>query len=263
MVFVALQNKRPTVGTLFGNQAGSSTQPVMTVSLRLEGPTSSSALVNVITGTVVPRTTALLVRLRGERDRRATERRLREQQDLAYAEAGRRDQERVRAKQAEMAEQAHRAEEQARRLRIAAERREQRKRDEQARCLWCAWAAHSLLPSEPAEGTPGALTIGFRLGTGRRVVRRFLADEPLESLYVFVELQSATVAPTDSAEPLPEGYNHQYRFKLSTAMPRRILALDMPETVAGFGGLDGANVNVEGTVGGAESEEEDDEDEDD
>ncbi|KAG0144890.1 hypothetical protein CROQUDRAFT_108234 [Cronartium quercuum f. sp. fusiforme G11] len=263
IVFVALQTKRPSVGSGFSHRPTLSSQPVMAISTRLEGirATSSSAVVSAITGTVVPRTTALLMRLRAERDRRAAERRLREEQDRAYAEAGRLDRERVLAKQAELAEKTRKEDEEARKLRAIVERREARKNEEDTRKRWRAWAVKERMPVEPTEGTTGVVTVGFRLGNGRRVVRRFLGIEPIESLYVFVELESAGMPSVTTVGELPDGYKHEFRFKLSTAMPRRTIPLEAGLTVESFGGLDGANVNVEGNVVGAESDDESDDEE--
>jgi hypothetical protein len=127
-------------------------------------------------------------------------------------------------------------------------------------------------PAEPPANDGG--TISFRLGNGCRVVRKFWADAPLEALYLFVELESASTAGTQDdsltippARPSPD-YRHTYPFKLSTAMPCRILPLPEPPSrsstplhqvsIAQFGGLLGANVNFEGKVTEPSSDEDED-----
>jgi ataxin-3 len=46
------------------------------------------------------------------------------------------------------------------------------------------------VPPEPAEGTPGAARIQFRLPDGRRMVRRFLQTDLVSVVYAFVEQES-------------------------------------------------------------------------
>jgi len=279
VAFVSLQAKRPssTVTTITSNVNRSSSN-IMSVCTRLEGSprhaTSSRSLCTTINSVVMPRTTGYLSRLRAEKARREADRRLREEQDRAYAEAGRLDRERVMRKKAEMEAERKRQEElKLKELERERVRREKLEEGEQKR-RWRYWARREKMPPEPAA--TDAVTVGFRLGDGRRVVRKFRADAPLEALYLFVELESAPGTDEDATagdlpRPRPD-YHHTYSFRLSTAMPRRILPLpdSTPSateqiSIAQFGGLDGANVNVEGSVvepSSDEDEEEEEEEED-
>ncbi|WAQ90929.1 hypothetical protein PtA15_13A329 [Puccinia triticina] len=267
VAFVSLQAKRPssTVTTITSSVNRSSSN-VMSVCTRLEGSpmhsTSSRSLCTTINNVVIPRTNGYLSRLRAEKARWEADRRLREQQDRAYAEAGRLDRERVMRKKAEMEAERKRVEELQQRQLAREKARQERLEEAEQKRRWRYWARREKMPSEPPS-TGGGVTIGFRLGDGRRVVRKFAPDAPLEALYLFVELESASAAiqEEDSSAPLARpspDYRHSYSFKLSTAMPRRILPLPDPSpdncsdhhqiSIAKFGGLDGANVNVEGNL---------------
>lgn len=278
IVFVALQTRQPTLGTTFGVSAtrnGTSTQPIMTMTARLAGScksvTSPSTVIKMITETVVPRTNGLFKHLRTEKDRRISERRLREEQDRAYAEAGRKDQERVLAKKAELEEQAKKIREEAQRVSLLNERREKKVLEEEMREKWRRWALREVLPKEPELACQGVLKIGFRLGNGRRIVRRFLKNTPLETLYTFVEIESSSGKEGEPTQEINDedfqkmlvGYKHEYRFKLSTAMPRRVLPLENQMSIEEFGGLDGANINVEGGFVGSDEESDEEEEEED
>ncbi|KAA1085675.1 hypothetical protein PGT21_014857 [Puccinia graminis f. sp. tritici] len=282
VAFISLQAKRPssTVTTITSSVNRSSSN-VMSVCTRLEGSperwTSSRSLITTINTVVIPRTNGYLSRLRTEKARREADRRLREEQDRAYAEAGRLDRERVMRKKAEMEAERKRLEELQLREIVREKARQEKLEEAEQKRRWRYWARREKMPVEPSA-TDG-VTIGFRLGNGRRVVRKFQADAPLEALYLFVELESTSAAGTQDdssaippARPSPD-YRHTYSFKLSTAMPRRILPLPEPPSpssttpqqvsIAQFGGLDGANVNVEGNVTEPSSDEDEEEDEDD
>lgn len=148
-------------------------------------------------------------------------------------------------------------------------RREKLEEGEQKR-RWRYWARREKMPATPV--TTGGVTIGFRLGDGRRVVHKFRQDASLEELYLFVELESAPGSDEDGTVALPRpraDYHHTYSFRLSTAMPRRTLPLPDSSltgteqiSIAQFGGLDGANVNVEGSVTEPSSDEDEEEDDD-
>ncbi|KAI8445243.1 hypothetical protein BY996DRAFT_4598462 [Phakopsora pachyrhizi] len=283
VAFVSLKAKRPASTTSsISASTNRSTTNVMTVCTRLEGSphdtTSSASIINVINTIVLPRTSSFLGRLKKEKSRREADRRLREEQDKAYAEAGRLDRERVMKKMAELEAESKRIEE----LRLKDLENERKKKEridlEEQKQRWRYWARKERLRQEPEKGT----TIGFRLGNGKRVIRKFLADDSLESLYLFVEVESGKgIRSTNDREedekddgtkdlPRPrEDYQHQYGFKLSTAMPRRTIP-EKGMRINEFGGLDGANVNVEGnffsvgsgsSIKSSSSEEDEEEDE--
>ncbi|KAH9822559.1 hypothetical protein DFH28DRAFT_457558 [Melampsora americana] len=275
IVFVALQTRQPTLGNRYGvstTRNGTSTQPIMTLIARLGGScksgTSAKTVMKMITETVVPRTQGFLEHLRAEKHQRISERRLREEQDRAYAEAGRKDQERVLAKKAELEAQAKKEQEEAQRILVMNEKRGKKMREEEKRERWRRWASKALVSEEPDEGSEGVLKIGFRLGNGKRIVRRFLKKDSLKSLYIFVEIQSTLGKKVERDEEIKEEEGkfekedeHEFRFKLSTAMPRRVLPLDDRMRIEDFGGLDGANLNVEGSLDGSDDESEEEEEE--
>lgn len=209
---------------------------------RLEGPpsneTSPENIVTHISNTLLPRTLPYLDRLRVEQARREEDRRRREEQQRANQEAGRRDLERVMKKKAELDAAKAAEDERLRRLSEEEDRRRQADLTKRKAAAWRAWARREKLPAEPTEG---GSRISFRLGDGRRVIRRFANTDPIESVYVFVDCESLPVEEGDFT-----GYDHTFAFKLSTAMPRRLLE----GGVVGDYGLHGAIVNVEGLVTG-------------
>ncbi|KAJ1659371.1 UBX domain-containing protein 10 [Dispira simplex] len=152
-----------------------------------------------------------LAALRTAREERESARVLREQQNLAYMESLRADQEKERLRQ-EKAAQAE--QQQQERLR----RREARLTLEERRTRYRRYlAAH--VPEEPAPG-PDVGRFGIRLTTGERVTRRFRASDPVEDVYHFVD--SYGVTPSDGPSDLPPGdYEHIYSFVLVSPMPRQ------------------------------------------
>ncbi|MBW0494537.1 hypothetical protein O181_034252 [Austropuccinia psidii MF-1] len=272
VAFVSLQAKRPSSTiTNIGSTSNRSSANLMTVCTRLEGSphhtTSAASIITTINSVVLPRTTAYLNRLKAEKIRREADRRLREEQDRAYAEAGRLDRERVMKKKAEIEAESKRNEE-LRLKKLASEKRRKEKLEEmEQKRRWRYWSRQERMPKEPSSG---GVTIGFRLGNGRRVIRKFEAEELIDSLYLFVEVEFGAGSEGSIELPRPrEDYIHSYAFKLSTAMPRRILPVPQTgaaesskkATISDFGGLDGANVNVEGSFMEVSSDEEEGDDE--
>lgn len=218
MAFVALHPVPQHLGGPSATRSGSG--PRLTVLSRHEGSpsskTSASVLTTHITTSLIPRVTPLLTRLRTERWEREQERRLREEQDRAFAEAAARDKERVLKRQAEeraVVEAARKAEEQRqtkvlRKANIAA---------------WRRYARRALLVPEPkADG----VRIGIRMPDGKRFIRIFDRQHTAVNLYTFVEtlfIPSSDDPSTDPSEP-PSGYGksdeHEWTFGLVTSFPR-------------------------------------------
>lgn len=185
VAFLALQPPPPSA-------TSSSTTPLMTVISRHEGSpastTSAPALLAHLNTVVLPRVTPYLTRLRAEKETRLAERRLREEQDRAYAAAARKDEERVLKARAE--EGKRRVE--AGRRQMEAEEREERERKaallREGAARWRAWMRGVLESSgEPSAGVEGSARVGVRLGDGRRAVRRFAKEDTVERVYAFVE----------------------------------------------------------------------------
>ena len=124
---------------------------------------------------------------------------IRAEQDAAFQETLRQDQEKER-KRREEEEAKRRAEEEEARL-----IREEQDRVERIRRLKVELASE--VPDEPAEGDAAAVRMLFKLPSGKRLERRFLRSHPLRALrlYVFCHPDS----PDD--------------FDLTTNFPRRVL----------------------------------------
>ena len=94
--------------------------------------------------------------------------------------------------------------------------------------------------------------MSLRLPTGERVIRKFSPEADLEELYAFVEcydLVSSTeenVSP-EKVSPEPDDYEHEYRFRLVSPMPREVYELEKGGSIRGRIGRSG-NLIVERIV---------------
>jgi FAS-associated factor 2 len=230
----------------------------MAVFSRLSGPPSSSTsaatVVTHINTILVPRTTTYLSRLRQQRRLREQERAIRAEQDRAYEEAGRRDKEKVLAKQREEEERRAKEEE----VTIAREAKEQRERNKR---IWRARMASQLLvePTSTSAEQKKTTRIVVRLPDGKRIVRTFYADESTQALYAFVDVEAGE--RLDDGSLPPEGYVHEYDFVLATSFPRRIVDKEGGKRLDQVEGLvPSANLVVEGWKNGNDDEEDDEDD---
>lgn len=228
----------------------------MSVVARIAGNTAPSEFVDKLR-TAVAQNKESLDRIRASRAEQQASRSLREQQDSAYERSLAIDRE--RARQRREAEAARQRAEQELADRQAAEAR--RVRD---LAQWRAWRAQSLAP-EPGPEVKDAVRISIRMPSGERVVRRFAPDAEIEELYAFVECSSLLSRGSASAGPeneaaeaedgkevregsgneeasikgekalagpvhgpvqKPEGYQHQFGFRLVSPMPRVVYAVD-------------------------------------
>lgn len=161
--------------------------------------------------------------VRAERVVQQTARSLRSEQDSAYERSLARDRERARQKRE--AEQA--AADAEKRALARAEAAAARDR---ARQLWKRWRASTIVPEPPAGGTDVVrLAVKMPEATGAgRVIRRFAGSTTVEELYAFVECYDLLQKPSDESEldekadGGPEGYEHVYRFRLASLMPREV-----------------------------------------
>jgi FAS-associated factor 2 len=197
----------------------------MTVFSRLEGlqATTVPHIAAHITDTLGPRLNPFLGRLRAQKREREAHRLLREEQDRAYAEAGKRDMERVRAKEAEL--KAKEAE--AKLKRDAEERRKQeaamKARESVNRAAWRRKAASELGP-EPAKGPQ----LVIRLPDGRRLMRRFGESESAIRIWHYIECEAFrnSADTLDSTARPDAGYKPDFTFSLATTFPRRLMKPD-------------------------------------
>lgn len=208
--------------------------PAIPVDADTPGPTSARALCAHLTDTLLPRVTPFLTRLRTQHLERLEQRRIREEQDAAFARAARADAERIAEKRCE--EQRAREELEMQELQRAIEEsKKQREKEEHEerqanKLLWYRYARRSLLPQETAPGKD-ALRIGVRMPDGRLHVRHFTRSETVTSLYVFVasHLIPKELPSSEDPEYPPAGFepgeagitNETWSFKLAWSYPRR------------------------------------------
>ncbi|THG96520.1 hypothetical protein EW145_g7764, partial [Phellinidium pouzarii] len=237
VAFIALQAR--------SGSRGSTNSPVLIVLSRHQGPstsidadasapTSARTLSAHLTGSLLPRVSPFLTRLRSAHLERLAQRRLREEQDAAFARAAQTDRERIETKRAEEARAQEEIEMQEMRKTTEEEerRREREERDtrEANKLLWYRYARKTLLPPEAAPGK-GAVRIGVRLPDGRLQIRHFAPSDSVTSLYVFVAallIPEALSAAEDPSAP-PTGFlpgavgvsKENWTFKLALAFPRR------------------------------------------
>lgn len=166
-----------------------------------------------------------------DRERREMERRLREEQNLAYQRSLETDRERARRVQ----------EEQERRI---TEEREQKSREaeekrraetlEQKKTQWKLWRLAHLGPEFiPNSPEVRAARISIRAGEGSRLVRRFAGTDSIEDVYAYVECHDLLESLDDNKlselynhsekYEKPANYEHEYRFRLASPMPRKLL----------------------------------------
>ena len=119
-----------------------------------------------------------LVVARNERLERTANQRIREEQDAAYQESLRQDQEKQRLKAEAEAKQKREDELAAQRELDAQHELEAKKKAKQEKM--------EMLPEEPRSGGPGVTTIVVRLPDGGRLQRRFRNEDRVCQLYDFV-----------------------------------------------------------------------------
>ncbi|KAK9893639.1 hypothetical protein P389DRAFT_198888 [Cystobasidium minutum MCA 4210] len=223
VAFLSMQPQPPS--RITGSSSSSLSSNKMTVFSRLEGlqATTVPQVTAHITDTMAPRLNPYLGRLRAQRREREAQRLLREEQDRAYAEAGKRDMERVRAKEAELkakeaeARLQREAEEQAKRV------AEMKARESINRSAWRRKTASELGP-EPADGTK----LVIRLPDGRRLMRRFKDEEAAIRIWHYVECEAFNaLSDTTTSNSTPDpGYKPEITFFLATTFPKRVIKPD-------------------------------------
>ncbi|KAF8314993.1 hypothetical protein DL93DRAFT_2079643 [Clavulina sp. PMI_390] len=258
--FVAFVSLHPVPQNM-ANSASNRT-PKLTVLSRHEGlaKTTAPTLTTYISATLLPRVTPLLTRLRTERWERAQERKLREEQDRAFAEAAARDRERTLKKQAEERAAAEAA-------RKAEEERLAKATTKANAAAWRRYARRALLVPEAKDG----VRIGVRMPDGKRILRTFDRANSTVDVYIFVETLFIPASEDPSSDPTtpPPGFTtdacaqHEWAFGLVTSFPRKEI-LPSKETLLGdipeFKG--GANLALE-MKESIDADEDNDEDEDD
>lgn len=220
----------------------------MSVVARIAGTTSPTEFVEKLRS-AISQNREPLERLRATRAEQQASRSLREQQDSAYERSLAIDRE--RARQRREAEAARQREEQEAAERQAAE--EKRIHDLQ---IWKQWRAQRIA-DEPSADVKDAVRISIRLPTGERVVRRFPPDADIEELYAFVECYDVIKEVDEKATSVekPEGFEHQYGFRLVSPMPRTVYEVETGGSIGEKVGR-GGNLLVESIDDESEDDEE-------
>ncbi|KAG1142934.1 hypothetical protein G6F37_003124 [Rhizopus arrhizus] len=135
---------------------------------------------------------------------REKERRLREEQDMAYLKSLRADQEKTRKIKKEREEE---------------EKREREREEEEEKRERYVLYLFSQFPQEPKEGK--LTRLNFRLPNGERMVRSFSEDDNLDTLYQFIEIYPLLKSNNHKMNDIkPKDYIHKYTFKIHNSYPR-------------------------------------------
>jgi FAS-associated factor 2 len=161
MALIALQ-------TSIGN-----TIPKMTVIERIEGPSHPEELISQI-DIAIERQGAVVNRLKSERSQRESERQLLKDQDAAYHQSLKADQEKARIAKVEedaLARAKEEAENEKKQIELLKEKQRQ-----------YIQYLYTQLPEEPTDSICAKLS--FRLSDGDRVVRKFKPDATIDVSYL-------------------------------------------------------------------------------
>lgn len=183
-----------------------------------------------------------LLTLRTERDQ---ERSLRNEQNAAYERSLAADREREKtaredALRQETESKLRQVEEEKAALerdRIEQELSALKEQTAKNKAAWKVWRVLQL-GSEPDVKEKPTARVTIRLLSGKRIIRRFSADQSIEDIYAFVECYdlisgtptTTTTTTTSENEKLlepPLNYNHVYAFSLASTLPRKILEPDV------------------------------------
>ncbi len=165
---------------------------------RVEGFLPAQALVQRLEE-IVRDNEAFIVEARHDREQRERNQSIREQQDAAFRETLRQDQEKERKKR-EAEEAKRRQEEEEKRLQREAQERKDRIKQMKVDLV-------IEIPEEPEEKHPEAVKLLIKLPGGQRLERRFIKSQSLKCLYYFV------FCHPDSPD----------EFDITTNFPRKVL----------------------------------------
>ncbi|KAK4575007.1 UBX domain-containing protein 10 [Recurvomyces mirabilis] len=197
---------------------------------------------------------AELDRIRRQRQEQQASRSLRQEQESAYERSLAADREKARK----------RKEDEAAKEKADREEREREERETNAAELlaqWKSWRRQNIAP-EPGNEVKDAVRISLRLQNGERVIRKFRPEAEVEELYAFVECrededdENEATTPDEKEAQKPQGYEHEYGFRLVSPMPREVYDVSKGGTIRERIGRSG-NLIVEKIV----DEDEDDGDE--
>ncbi|GFT68579.1 FAS-associated factor 2 [Nephila pilipes] len=149
----------------------------MTVVARLEGPTDPDVLIRRLR-LIMNDNEASLIAARLERHERSMTQTIRQQQDEAYKESLKADQEKERRRREEQEVKAQQEQEERNKLLEEQKRKEDIKRQK--------IDLASQIPEEPPLEHPNTIRLMIKLPAGTRLERRFRREESLKFLYYFV-----------------------------------------------------------------------------
>ena len=190
---------------------------------RLAGPMTASTYLAGIQ-TAINKYAPDLDGVRAERTANEVARNLRSEQDTAYERSLARDRERARQKrEAEAAAAAaeKKALEDAEAAALLEQKREQ----------WRKWRATTIAP-EPTTSVKEVVRLALKMPDQDRVVRRFASAATVEDLYAFVECYEYLEGAEGSTEVTPpEKYEHEYKFRIASVMPREVYEPSKSDTL--------------------------------
>ena len=214
------------------------------------GPVSSQDLINKLQAAMNTQRQEL-ERVRSQRQEQQASRNLRQEQESAYERSLAQDREKARRRKEEQAEQ-EKAEREER------ERSERKAGEARKLAQWRRWRAQTI-PAEPGAEVKDAVRISIRMPSGERVIRKFRPDADLEELYAYVESydllgDDGVLSEKEVLEP--EGYEHEYKFRLVSPMPREVYDVAKGGRLRDSIGRSG-NLIVEKALGEDDEEDED------
>lgn len=188
----------------------------MSTIARISGLLPPSAFVSRLRTSISQQSTAL-ERVRTARNEQQAARNIRQEQDSAYERSLAQDRERAR----------QRREAEAERLQAEQEEKAQLETAEKERrniAQWKRWRARSVAP-EPAADVKNATRVSIRMPSGERIVRKFESNTLVEELYAFVDCYDF-VGSDQSTVVKPDKYEHKYRFRLVSPLPRQVYDIE-------------------------------------
>lgn len=227
----------------------------MGIAKRLVGPMPPATYLSELRA-AIEKYGADLEGVRAERVAQEVTRNLRTEQDSAYERSLAIDRERARQKR-EAAAAAVAAEKRAQEEAEAAARLEEKRQQ------WRAWRATTIVAEPPASDKSVvrvALKMPEESGIGR-IVRRFPQDASMEDLYAFVECYELLQEENPEGSDKPEEYEHEYRFRIASILPRMVYEPTTTVTMGEKIGRSG-NLIVEDISPDSDEESGDDDDDD-
>ena len=189
--------------------------PSMYVLARMSGSPSQAGFVSFL-GKTMDQHTPNLNTARSSRNARQTTTNLRDEQNSAYERSLAADREKSRRRRE--AEEAEKREEE-RRLHEEHEALLQQRMVKRWRQM-----RSRLIAPEPGPGVEDVCRISIRMLDGKRVIRRFRSDLPVEELYAYVECYDELQGVQANGHPGESSQlqEHEYRFLLVSPMPRGV-----------------------------------------